>query len=162
MWLTVAVVAMGATVWGTPSLGFIANEILATGRATRGIRQEVEINRNQDGSITPWQLELQVHGDTDYYVQHLTLAPGGYSGWHSHPGLLVGGLKAGQIDFYDAKCRKRTVSAGQVFTENDNVHAIINTGAVNADLYITYLIKHGVARRLDEPAPPCSVETPIP
>ena len=90
------------------------------------------------------------------------LAPGGYSGWHSHPGVLVGTVKSGQIDFYDESCRKQTIGAGRVFTENDDVHAISNTGLVDADLYISYLIKHGASRRREESAPSCAVDTGIP
>ena len=162
-WLmTLAGVTLAATAWATPPLGFVVNQILASGIADGGIRQHIQIDRNPDGSVTPWQLELQVHGDSDYYSQHLVLSPGGYSGWHSHPGLLIGAVKTGQIDFYDANCQKRTITAGQVFTENDDVHAIANRGAVDADLYISYLVKHSQPRRRDEVAPACAIYTGIP
>ncbi len=71
-------------------------------------------------------------------------------------------MTTGQIDFYDERCRKRTIAAGQVFTENDDVHAIINVGTVDADLSISYLVKHGSPRRLDEAAPACAPETGMP
>ena len=162
-WLLVlAALALTARVWATPSLGFVLNQILASGFAAGGISEHMQINKNPDGTVTPWQLVLQVHGDTDYYSQHLVLAPGGYSGWHSHSGVLVGTVKSGQVDFYDENCRKQTIAAGQVFTENDDVHAISNTGLVDADLYISYLIKHGAPRRREEAAPSCAVDTGIP
>jgi len=103
-----------------------------------------------------------VHGDTEYRQVRLVLGPGGHSGWHSHPGLLVGTVKSGHIDAYDAACRKRTVNLGDVFSEGDEVHAIINTGSVDAELYLTFLVKRGVAARQDEPAPECWPETGIP
>ena len=162
-WLVAAaILASGVRVWATPPLGFVVNQILATGVAPRGIGQHMQVFKNPDGSFSPWLLNLQVFGDTDYYSQHLVLSAGGYSGWHSHPGLLVGAVTAGQIDFYDAHCRKRTIGAGQVFTENDDVHAIINVGTVDADLNISYLVKHGSPRRRDEAAPACAPETGIP
>jgi quercetin dioxygenase-like cupin family protein len=161
-WILAAVTTIvAATAWATPPLGFVVNQILASG-AGDGISEHVQIAKNVDGSVTPWQLQLQVQGETDYYSQHLVLAAGGYSGWHRHPGVLVGTVRSGQIDFYTADCVKRTVSAGQVFTENDDVHAISNTGSVDADLYISYLVKHGAARRLDAAAPSCAPETGIP
>jgi quercetin dioxygenase-like cupin family protein len=96
----------------------VVNEILASGAtAGRQLNQTLQIFRNPDGTVTPWQLQLQVQGETDYYSQHLVLSPGGYSGWHSHPGLLIGTVVSGQIDFYNARCRKRTTETGQVFTE---------------------------------------------
>ena len=162
-WLLAIVgVALAATAWATPPLGFVLNQILASGLAADGISQHIQINKNSDGTVSPWQLVLQVQGDTDYYSQHLVLAPGGYSGWHSHPGVLVGAVTSGHVDFYNAKCEKQTIGPGQVYTENDEVHAISNTGVVDADLYISYLIKHGAPRRRDEPAPACAIDTGIP
>jgi quercetin dioxygenase-like cupin family protein len=146
----------------TPPLGFIVNQILAKGVVPSDIRQQIEITRNPDGSVEPWEAELHAHGSTDFYIQHLVLAPGGYSGWHTHPGILIGTVTAGGIDFYDANCRKRSVAAGEVYFENGNVHGIVNTGSVNADLSIAYLIKHNAPRRLEADAPTCAVSTPIP
>ena len=160
--LLLPALVLAAKAWATPSLGFVLNQILASAVAAGGISEHMQINKNPDGTVTPWQLVLQVQGDTDVYSQHLVLAPGGYSGWHSHPGVLIGSVKAGQVDFYDANCQKRTIAAGQVYTENDDVHAISNTGVVDADLYISYLIKHGAPRRRDEAAPSCAVDTGIP
>lgn len=161
--LAVATVLIAAaTARATPPLGFVVNQILASGVAAGGISQHMQISRNPNGTVTAWQLQLQAQGDTDFYSQHLVLSPGGYSGWHSHPGLLVAAVTSGQIDFYDAHCHKRTVVAGEVYTENDEVHAIANTGAIDADLYISYLIKHGASRRREEPAPSCANDTGIP
>ena len=42
------------------------------------------------------------------------------------------------------------------------VHAIINKGAVNADLSIAYLIKHNLPRRIEADAPACAPSTGIP
>jgi quercetin dioxygenase-like cupin family protein len=147
--------------WATSSLG-LAAQTLAFGVAENGIGEHMQITRNPDGTVTPWLLQLQALRETDYHLLHLVLSPGGHSGWHSHPGLLVGVVKSGQIDFYDANCQKQTVAAGEVYTENDAVHAIINNGSVDADLYITFLVKHDAPRRRDEPAPACAVDTGIP
>jgi quercetin dioxygenase-like cupin family protein len=160
--VALAGLALTAKTWATPPFGFILNQVFASGVAADGISQHVQINKNPDGSLSPWQLQLQVQGETDYYSHHLVLAPGGYSGWHSHPGLLIGTVKSGAVDFYTADCQKHTVAAGEVYTENDEVHGIVNTGAVDADLYLSYLIKHGQPRRRDEAAPACAVDTPIP
>ncbi len=146
----------------TPPLGFIVNQILATGVITSNINENIQMAKNLDGTVAPWGVELQAHGATDTYVQHLQLAPGGYSGWHSHPGILIATVTSGSIDFYDANCQKRTVNTGEVYFENGKVHGIINNGPQSADLYISYLIKHGAPRRIEEDAPACAVSTPIP
>ena len=156
------VLVAGVRAWATPPFGFIANQVFAIGFAPGGLAQHIQLNKNPDGSVTPWGLQLQVLGDTDHQQQRLVLAPGGYSGWHSHPGLLIATVKSGQIDLYDVSCHKRTVTAGEVYTESDEAHGIINTGSVDAELYISYLVKRGVPRRQEAPAPDCAPETGIP
>jgi quercetin dioxygenase-like cupin family protein len=157
-----AALGIAAVALATPPLGFILNQILAKGVISSNINENVQITRNQDGSVDPWGAEIQAHGATDFYMQHLVLAPGGYSGWHTHPGILVGTVTAGSIDFYDAKCQKHSVNVGEVYFEDGNVHGIANSGTVNADLSIAYLIKHDAPRRLEADAPSCAASTPIP
>jgi hypothetical protein len=82
--------------------------------------------------------------------------------WHSHPGLLITTVTSGPIDLYDETCHKRTVTAGEVYTENDEAHGIINRGSVDAELYISYLVKRGLPRRQEASAPVCAPETGIP
>jgi quercetin dioxygenase-like cupin family protein len=146
----------------TPPFGFLLNQILAMGSTMENISQQIQINGNPDSSDEKWQLQLQAQGATDFYVQHLVLAPGGYSGWHTHPGLLIGTVVSGDIDFYDAKCHKHSFTTGQVFLENSQVHGIINTGSVPADLKIAYLVKHSAPRRIEADAPACAAWTGIP
>ncbi len=146
----------------TPPLGFLVNQILAKGVTTGKIRQHVQIPKHEDGGVEPWEAELHANGPTDFYIQSLVLAPGGYSGWHSHPGILMATVVNGSIDFYDDKCKKHTIGAGEMYFENSNPHGIINNGPVNAELSIAYLIKHDAPRRLEEDAPVCASKTGIP
>lgn len=158
----VAILAAGAAAFATPPMGFIVNQILATGSTPDNVSEQVQIAGSADGSDSHWQLQLQAQGSTDFYVQQLVLAPGGYSGWHSHPGILIGTVVAGSIDFYDANCQKRSVGTGQIYIENNRPHGIINTGSVNAELSIAYLLKNKAARRIEESAPQCAPSTGIP
>lgn len=152
----------GAAIWATPSMGFLVNQIVATGVAS-SINQQVQIARDpKSAADEPWQVQLQSQGETDFHVQRLVLAPGGYSGWHSHPGVLIGTVVSGSIDFFDGECRKVPLAAGQVFQENNQVHAIINNGSEAAELSIVYLVKRGAARRLEADAPACAPATTVP
>src|SRR2546423_244329 len=45
-------------------------------------------------------------------IQQLIIAPGGYSGWHAHPGGGVTFVQAGTLSLYDGSCAKT------VFAEN--------------------------------------------
>ena len=163
------VMGIATVTLATPPVGIVLNQIVATGTSLADISEILHVgsnpNRggeNQDAENEDWQLHLRTHGATDFYVQHIVVGPGGYSGWHTHPGLLIGTVVSGDIDFYDANCQKRSFTAGQVITENTEVHAIINKGAVNADLSIAYLIKHNLPRRIEADAPACAPSTGIP
>jgi quercetin dioxygenase-like cupin family protein len=153
-------VAGAATLVATPNNGLTLTTI-TTATAADGVSEHVQINKAPNQQVVPWQLQLQAQGETDYIVAHLTLPPGGHSGWHSHPGILVAGVVAGQVDFYDQNCAVSRYGAGSVYTENQNVHGIYNSGNETADLYITFLVKHGAGRRRDEAAPACASLTPI-
>src|SRR5579872_1579955 len=76
MLLLTALGAVGIAL-ATPPLGFIVNQILAKGVITSNINENVQITRDQDGTVNPWGAEVQAHGATDFYMQHLVLAPGG-------------------------------------------------------------------------------------
>lgn len=160
--ILLVVLCLAAGALATPPLGFVVNQILSMGSTLDNISQQVQMAAAPDGSDGPWQLQLQAQGATDFYIQQLVTAPGGYSGWHTHPGVLIGTVVSGGIDFYDANCEKRSFTAGQVFMENNQVHAIINTGPVNAELSIAYLVKHSAPRRSEADAPACASSTGIP
>jgi quercetin dioxygenase-like cupin family protein len=157
-----ALLGIAASAIATPPFGFYVNEILAKGLAQSNINEHIQVVRNQDGTVNPWSAEVHTQGLTDTYQQHLVLIPSGYSGWHTHPGILIATVKSGSIDFYDANCQKRTVNAGEVYFENGHVHGIYNSGGVDADLYISYLLKHDGLRRTEADAPACAASTPIP
>lgn len=138
----------------TPSAGIIFNNILSMGVASDDLDEKLKID--------DWKLSLNTKGQCDFYIQDIAIAPGGYSGWHTHPGMFVGTVLTGSIDFYDENCNLRTFTAGQVWTENDKLHAIANHGNVDARAQFVYLIKHGEPRRIDQPAPACAPITGIP
>jgi hypothetical protein len=50
-----------------------------------------------------FEVELHTTGVTDVVTQTVTFAPGGYSGWHSHPGLAILSVKSGTLTFYEAE-----------------------------------------------------------
>jgi len=112
------VMGIATVTLATPPVGIVLNQIVATGTSLADISEILHVgsnpNRggeNQDAENEDWQLHLRTHGATDFYVQHIVVGPGGYSGWHTHPGLLIGTVVSGDIDFYDANCQKRSFTA---------------------------------------------------
>ena len=103
-----------------------------------------------------WTARLSTSGPSDVIVQDVVYAPGGHTGWHSHPGILLSTVVSGSIEWYDAKCVKHVYNPGDSLTENTQTHYVRNVGTVNAHFMVTYVIARGQPRRIDEAAPPCA------
>jgi quercetin dioxygenase-like cupin family protein len=106
---------------------------------------------------------VNVNNAGDTVMQKIIIAPGGNTGWHSHPGPVVVLVASGQMSFYDGEdptCTARTYSAGQAFVDSGqgHVHIARNEGIVPLELYVTYFdVTPGVpapgAFRIDAPSP---------
>ena len=97
----------------------------------------------------------------DFTVQQITLAPGGATGWHTHPGPALVLVRSGAITLYNATagCSGTTYRAGQSFVDKGfgNVHIARNEApAGNVDLYVLYLTPAGAGVRIDTPTPTAS------
>ena len=103
------------------------------------------------------QETVNVNNAQDVVMQQVIIAPGGHTGWHSHPGPLVVLIKSGAVTFYDSEnCTVRTYSAGQAFVERGqgDVAFARNEGLINLELWITYFdVPPGGPFRLDAANP---------
>ena len=95
---------------------------------------------------------------TDVYVAHNTVAPGGNSGWHTHPGPSVVVIKTGTATVYDSDgrtCPATTYPAGTGFIDEGggHVHLVQNAGTTTLETYAFQIIPAGAARRIDAPQP---------
>jgi quercetin dioxygenase-like cupin family protein len=96
----------------------------------------------------------------DFAVQQVTIAPGGTTGWHTHPGPAIVLVKSGEFTLYDGDdkgCRGTTYKAGQSFVDAGfgHVHIGRNEGASNLELYVVFLVPApaGQPTRIDVPVP---------
>jgi quercetin dioxygenase-like cupin family protein len=97
-------------------------------------------------------------GQGDIVVTENSYAPGGYSGWHSHPGKVVATVQRGAFTLYrgdDPTCTGKTYAAGQVFIERPGiVYFGRNEGAVSTVLNATFFaVPVGGSIRIDQPDP---------
>jgi quercetin dioxygenase-like cupin family protein len=99
---------------------------------------------------------IKTRGQSDVYVTHLTIKPGGHGGWHSHPGPSIITVKSGTASFYD-ECDDFTLqthAAGTGFVEDAGcVHLLANEGDVDLEVVVVQIVPLGAPRRIDEPAP---------
>jgi quercetin dioxygenase-like cupin family protein len=77
----------------------------------------------------------------DIAIVKVVIEPGGSTGWHHHPGVVLVPVKGGTVTEYDARCHKSVFKAGKGFVEsNGAVHLVRNEGDVKAVLYPTFLV----------------------
>jgi quercetin dioxygenase-like cupin family protein len=155
--LSVAIVALVSAGSGraTEPSGVVSNVLLAQGRTISSLKEKIKVGAQ-------WAVALEDNGQSEMYFQDLVIGPGGYTGWHSHPGLLLITMKEGSIDFYNKDCVKTTYTAGQSFSEGADPHAAVNTGSSNARLLVAYVVKSGELRRIERSQPKCGEALHIP
>jgi quercetin dioxygenase-like cupin family protein len=96
---------------------------------------------------------------SDVVVQHVTVAPGGTTGWHSHPGAAVILVKSGTFNLYrdvHNRCRHNVFVAGSGFVERaGQVHIGRNESTTTpVDIIATYFnVPVGGSVVIDQPDP---------
>jgi quercetin dioxygenase-like cupin family protein len=106
-----------------------------------------------------WRARIRTQGRSDAYLIDNTFAPGGTTGWHSHPGPSLIFVVAGTITNYtadDASCGGHAYAAGSGFIDagGDDVHMLRNDGAAPAETIAMQLLPSGADRKVDKPDPP--------
>jgi quercetin dioxygenase-like cupin family protein len=104
-------------------------------------------------------VKFQTKGLVDVAHATATILPGGNSGWHEHPGVLLLTVQAGTVTFYDDTCTPTVHATGTSFIEaaGDGPGLAANEDAsVTAIVNVTYIVPHGAALRIDTPVAPCT------
>jgi quercetin dioxygenase-like cupin family protein len=80
-------------------------------------------------------------GETDVAVSEVTIGPGGTTGWHHHPGVVLVSVASGTVTRYTHTCDKTDYTAGEGFAESSEHPATVqNEGNADAVLYVTYIV----------------------
>ncbi|MCA1686328.1 MAG: cupin domain-containing protein [Planctomycetia bacterium] len=97
---------------------------------------------------------VKTRGLSDGYVRYLKIAPGGDTGWHSHPGIIFGLVQSGTLTFYHDDGTRSVFPAGTGFVESPgDVHNSVNEGTADLEMAVFFLVPKGAPPRIDEPAP---------
>jgi len=126
-WLIVMgalVLCASIAIWATPGSG-ISSSTLSFGLASDALHTWAG-STAADGS--PWHFQLKTEGSpTEIRVAELDIAPGGYSGWHSHTGPVLVLVDAGTGASYSTDCVRTEVHAGMAYFEDvGEVHNLRN------------------------------------
>lgn len=145
---TVALLALTHTADASPWTGFTPTTL-----ATASFDTPVKVHH--DG------VRLKTKEPTDLRVQQAVFAPGGSSGWHHHPGLVLVMVASGSVTVWDEHCNKTDFGPGlpngAAFIETSDKPGQVtsSTGATN---YTTYIVPKAdpAVFRTDDVAPPCA------
>ena len=98
----------------------------------------------------------------DYVTKEITIAPGGSTGWHWHPGRVFGVIREGTLTHDTSNCTLDGVyPTGAPITENtgpNNVHIGRNLGPDPLVMWVVYIGPAGGPLSVDAPDPGCSFE----
>jgi quercetin dioxygenase-like cupin family protein len=87
-------------------------------------------------------VHVKTAGASEVTTYAITIAPGGHTAWHYHPGPHIVQVKAGTIRVYRTDCSSKTYTAGQGFfdpghTAPPMVHTAHNAEGTEARLTVT-------------------------
>ena len=159
-----AVVAVGVA-FGTPGQGVTPGPFHARGSAPS--------LRIIDKAM---RLSLKAKSPLDVQVVSATIAPNGFTGWHTHNGPSVAIVKSGQLTTYapasnrrgddddddddgGPACEVAVYNAGTAFFHPKGVHNLVSTGRaadgtpIATEFYIFYFLPPGASPAPDNTAP---------
>ena len=151
--LVALALACAVAVHATPASGVLTGKAWARAAFTQPVDIKIKV---EDGS----EEVIHVPNTQDNVIQQVVLAPGGQTGWHSHPGPAMALVTSGALTLYDGddpECTPHTYPAGQAFVDSGqgHVHMARNLSSTdNMEVWITYLdVPSGQSPRVDEPNP---------
>lgn len=99
-------------------------------------------------------------GDKDFVTREITIAPGGYTGWHHHLGDLYAVVTGGTLTHYDRDCRVDGVypTGSPIFEPHgaDKFHLGRNEGSAPVVLRVLYVLPADSPLAVDHAAPACA------
>ncbi len=149
----------------TPSSGVLSALVFARASFADPTSIQFTVRKYYGPFFRPGFREQVINVDNarDTVIGQIVMAPGGQSGWHSHPGPAVVLIKSGQLSLYDGDdptCTARIYTAGQSFVESGHGDVGLfrnESQSENLELWATYFdVPPGGSPRIDAPNPGCS------
>jgi quercetin dioxygenase-like cupin family protein len=129
--------------WATPSQGITRFNI-----AGPVVLDPMDLKIETD----TYELEIKTKGLSDAQVVEFHVAPGGFFGWHTHPGPVFVMVTAGTLTYYDSDAADGVdYEAGTGFVDQGggHVHDARNEGDVVVELVAFFLTPQGTPIRID-------------
>ncbi|WP_327355304.1 cupin domain-containing protein [Streptomyces sp. NBC_01304] len=127
--------------------------VLGTGIAQASPGNDITAETTAEGHfVTPQSFKVRA---ADHVVeQTLRIQPGGATGWHVHPGVVVLTVQKGTIIRYSADGNREVFPQGSSFIKTGNLPLNgVNESSEEIELHLTYILPKGAPLRYERPAP---------
>jgi quercetin dioxygenase-like cupin family protein len=135
-------------------LAFCASLVVGIVTATPAIS-----SATPSSGVTSATISDRVVGSTDFVVKKITIAPGGTTGWHYHPGPVYGVVEQGTLTHNHSNCSVDGVyGPGDLIFEQPgpgDVHIGRNLGTTPVVLLVLYVSQVGSPLAVSVPNPGC-------
>jgi hypothetical protein len=148
--LAIAIVALGAT--AAVTLASPPSAVTPTVLA-RGTFDSFRVKTPPTSLV---DLEMHSKAPMDVVIRKHDYLPGGYTGWHQHPGPILITVTQGSLTYYEADdptCTPHVVTAGHGFVDTGSGHYVRNETAQPAQDISVIFAPVGGAFRTELPAP---------
>lgn len=121
----------------------------------------VKADFDQTVHLNSDKVKFKTKAPTDVMVQKIVQDPGGSSGWHHHPGVVIVAVQSGSVTVWDSDCNQTTYGPGlpngAVFTEGGDEPGQV-TSSDGATLYATFVAPSAdpAVFRIEDDPPPCA------
>jgi hypothetical protein len=134
-WIAATVgVAVIGTLAAAVVLGNPGSMVTITTLVTANFDHAVHLNSDR--------VKFQTKDPTDVRMQQLVFAPGGRSGWHHHPGMVIVTVQSGALTLWESDCSSQTYGPGlpngAVFAEGGDSPQEV-TSAGGATVYAVFV-----------------------
>jgi quercetin dioxygenase-like cupin family protein len=146
--------AFGAVVGGLFVLAAIA---LATPPSGQQVSPAIVGTLRETQRIKTDHIKFRTKVPVEISTFTITLAPGGRTGWHTHPGVLFATVQSGAV-VRQVGCESRTYPTGEAFVEHGDqpTGQVQNASTVEPAVFaITHIAPPGAPRRQDSEPPSC-------
>jgi len=130
---TVGVAAIG-TLAAAVALGSPGSGNTITTLVTANFDHAVQVNSDR--------VKFQTKDATDVRIQKIVFAPGAFSGWHHHPGMVLLAVESGAVTLWNADCSSQMYGPGlpngAVFAEGGDVPEQV-TSTDGATVYAVFV-----------------------
>ena len=151
-----------AAIFATAAFGAIATAVIASPGSGVTPTNFVNANFDEERHVNSDRVKFQTKDPTDVRVQQLVFAPGGFSGWHHHPGVLIVAVASGAVTLTDSSCSSKTYGPGSpigaVFIEGGD-EPIEASSAGGATVYVTTVTPDGEPPRIEDNVPACATSS---